>query len=147
MERKIKHICSQCGACCKEQNGEECTVLIFPSELEMIAQACRKSCMEFVEQYCVMDEMELSGVGIPVLRLKFQNHSCIFLNQHNQCDIYESRPYQCRMFDEGYFSEFILSERSLPCTAGMDLSEWMEQGNDREVALAMELLNGYTIDG
>lgn len=145
MKGAWKHVCNRCGDCCRQHPGESCTVIIYPSELPRVAAAWGMSSRAFAEQCCEESYLELSGVEIPVLALRFVEDHCMFLNGQNRCDIYEDRPYQCRMFDEGYFSEFILAERNIACVEGLELPELTDQGNAQEFALAMELLNGYDL--
>jgi len=87
--------CTGCGKCCKVQG----TVVMSHKEVVLAAKLLNISVHRFKVLY-VEEEQEMpqdGSIGWVKLRDKgaADNSACIFLNDNNQCNIYEARPLQC----------------------------------------------------
>ena len=90
--------CEMCnGMCCKGSTG---TVFLSEDEQKEIADHLKIELDTFRLDYC-----RKVGGRYSLKEIK-QNDSynCVFLNKNGQCDIYETRPEQCKTFPfwEGY---------------------------------------------
>lgn len=90
----MKHHCNKCGKCCKK---EEIGPIIFPSDIKDICSILHISHDDFLDSFCEKKLIDVGENKYTIYVLKKKNTGCIFLNEWNLCDIYEKRPYQCRM--------------------------------------------------
>ena len=80
--------CTSCGKCCKVQGD----VYLSPLETSAIANYLNRSLHEFKNQFVAQEEIQ---TGWTMLKNKDDSHGCIFLDEHNMCNIYAVRPLQC----------------------------------------------------
>lgn len=83
--------CSKCGSCCKGTMGP----FIFPSDSERISKKLGVTSKQFLELYCQKNILKIQELNVPIYSLKLSGEVCVFLNEHNLCDIFDYRPYQC----------------------------------------------------
>jgi uncharacterized protein len=116
--------CKQCGKCCS--NETEGFVFLYMSDIENASRTLGLSKKEFAKKYLVLTDYEytiwnedLESTGetqtMKTLVLKSENTAdCIFLTLKNGkklCEIYESRPDQCKFFP--FWSMLMTSEIDL----------------------------------
>ncbi|MHA1610785.1 MAG: YkgJ family cysteine cluster protein [Promethearchaeota archaeon] len=101
--------CNNCGYCCSlDQQGD---VLLFPLDLQRIADFFKITTSQLANRYCKVVEYEISVKDvnfeptskksfIPVFALRMVvNHGCPFYDKSRKnCKIYSARPDQCRFF-------------------------------------------------
>ncbi|MHA1109750.1 MAG: YkgJ family cysteine cluster protein [Promethearchaeota archaeon] len=106
--------CQQCGRCCSGTG--EGFVFLYDKELPKIAKRLRISIQECVTKYVDIINSEYKVVDKNlnptknkiflhslVLRQDEKDGSCVFLdNKTNLCEIYGSRPYQCKSWPMWY---------------------------------------------
>lgn len=84
--------CQRCGACCRWPGH----VLLTDEDVIRMAEATGLSEIDFIERYTVLAanrrQLSLS---------EFSDGRCIFL-KGDMCEIYESRPDQCRNFPHSW---------------------------------------------
>ena len=78
----MKNECKKCGECCKGTMG--------PHE-------------NFYSLYCQKHILSLKSKEIRVFFIKRTEYGCVFLNDC-LCNIYQIRPYQCRMAPYNFLS-------------------------------------------
>lgn len=88
----MKKECKKCGKCCMGTMGP----IVFPSDIESICRFLRISHQEFYKVYCQKYELHVKSKEVILYAIKKVGKGCAFLN-HCLCDIYQVRPYQCRM--------------------------------------------------
>lgn len=89
--------CTECGKCCKTQGS----VYLSPTEVKQAATLLDISASTFVERYAsrTLHHDNQDDDVIPWVRLVNSNDgACVFLNDDNQCMVYEARPIQCSTF-------------------------------------------------
>lgn len=84
----LRFTCTECGKCCTGSPGY---VWVSDIEIEKIAQLLQISFEEFVKKYT------RKVAGRTSLLEDYRSYDCIFLKD-NRCQIYASRPKQCRSF-------------------------------------------------
>jgi Fe-S-cluster containining protein len=93
--------CSRCSLCCRES-----IVPVTDSDVKRISRAIKKPAEQIVRFYSI-DEMDYdpeSGLWIRFTRgkramgLRKRHSRCIFLDNKNNCSIYNHRPMTCRTF-------------------------------------------------
>ncbi|MBN2804463.1 MAG: YkgJ family cysteine cluster protein [Deltaproteobacteria bacterium] len=84
----IRFECTGCAKCCFT-HGENTYVYFSDKDIENTSELLKTSRIDFLNTYCQSDE---DGN----IYLKTKGNKCLFLNDKNQCDIYSSRPMQCR---------------------------------------------------
>jgi len=85
--------CTGCGKCCKVK-GE---VWLSPAEMETAADFLKLNQQDFESAYV----QHIAAGGWGLLKEKIQSDgtlSCTFLDDNNQCGIYEARPLQCSTY-------------------------------------------------
>lgn len=100
---KFSHV-TLCGTC----TGKSCCTdfaepILFPTDLVKL-DGIKKSSPDFIQEIVIKDK------HIKTIKRKKDSNSCIFFNQEtNRCDIYQDRPFDCRMYpfdilwvDNGY---------------------------------------------
>lgn len=85
--------CTGCGKCCKTK-GE---VYFSPSELKKAASHLDVSISEFKQKYVALESSDKEEDQWVMLKNN-EEGGCIFLNEENQCGIYEARPLQCSTY-------------------------------------------------
>lgn len=80
--------CQGCGKCCKGPGGY---VWISEEDLSNMAAELKMSEKEFARKYVrnVCGDLALIDKG---------NGDCVFLDDSGKCELYHSRPVQCRTF-------------------------------------------------
>lgn len=99
----LRFECTGCGKCCTGQPG---FVWVSPEEIDLMAQQLNLSPREFKMRYvrnrenrlCLVEKKDAEGGA-----------ACVFLKD-NKCQIYQSRPVQCRTFP--WWKENLSSEAS-----------------------------------
>lgn len=94
--------CNRCGQCCRGEMGP----FVFPSDVPQLCTALGVTPSALLESYCERYDMELPDRQIPLYALKTTQGHCVFLNEHNLCNIYPSRPYQCVHAPLELFSDY-----------------------------------------
>ena len=84
----LRFNCTGCGACCMGAGR----VWVSLEDLESLSQYLGLDVAECVHQYVE----RVSGRW--ALKENSQKGQCVFLNEQNQCKVYEGRPHQCRSF-------------------------------------------------
>lgn len=85
--------CATCGGrCC---TGESGNIFVKPDEIRAIANGLEMEVNAFIAQY-----LEKRGYKYSIKeRIVGLSHDCIFFNREiGGCDIYKTRPLQCRTF-------------------------------------------------
>lgn len=84
-------ICESCqGFCCKG-NG---FVFLDSDDIECLAKALNIDVDEFLNLYTIRFYNKISIKSIK----SNGEYMCVFLNNNGKCEIYESRPKQCKSF-------------------------------------------------
>eukprot|EP01130_Rhizamoeba_saxonica_P014220 TRINITY_DN618_c0_g1_i1.p1 TRINITY_DN618_c0_g1~~TRINITY_DN618_c0_g1_i1.p1 ORF type:complete len:181 (-),score=30.09 TRINITY_DN618_c0_g1_i1:11-553(-) len=91
--------CTGCGKCCVSEGVVE----LSPKDRVDIPAYLGIPQTKFMEEYVEIRENEH-------YILQSKQDKCIFLNDKNQCDIYEMRPIQCSTYP--YWSDVLKSKRS-----------------------------------
>lgn len=94
----LKFTCKNCGGCC---TGEEAYVWVDNAEITAAAMAKKLSFDDFCKKYLRKIENRLAFIDQP-------NGDCIFLTDERRCEIYASRPQQCRTFP--WWKELLVSK-------------------------------------
>ena len=87
----LRFSCSRCSCCCRFDSGY---VWLTRSDLDVLARRLRVSPREFVDRYCrfvrigSMDQLSLTEQN---------NYDCVFWRDGG-CEVYDSRPVQCRSY-------------------------------------------------
>lgn len=82
--------CQMCGNCCRIKNG---IVRVSEDEIRRIAEYLDIPEFEFIERWTLVAPDRQS------LILKSRDDgSCIYLNEHNRCDINAVKPEKCKTF-------------------------------------------------
>lgn len=84
----LRFECTQCGRCCRGPGN----VWVEDSEIERLAHATGRSVDDFRKTH-----VKRSGRRGLVLRQK-QNQDCVFWEESSGCQVYASRPRQCRTY-------------------------------------------------
>jgi uncharacterized protein len=85
--RGLQFQCTGCGDCCTGAPGY---VWVNKAEIEIMSALLRISTKEFQKRYVRL-------IGIRKSLIEFSNGDCIFFdNERRCCQVYESRPRQCR---------------------------------------------------
>ncbi|MCF6335542.1 MAG: YkgJ family cysteine cluster protein [Spirochaetales bacterium] len=117
----LKFTCTQCSKCCRFDPG---FVFLTYSDLDRILLYLHLSKNEFIEKYCrtvnIGEQKRLSLIEKP-------DFDCIFWNKGG-CDIYNSRPLQCRTYP--FWKPFLT-----------DRDAW-----DREAESCAGMNNGSVVD-
>lgn len=95
----MKNECKKCGECCKGTMGP----LVFPSDIEPICSFLKIPHENFYSLYCQKHILSLKSKEIRVFSIKRTEYGCVFLNDC-LCNIYQVRPYQCRMAPYNFLS-------------------------------------------
>ena len=95
----MKNECKKCGECCKGTMGP----LVFPSDIEPICSFLKIPHENFYSLYCQKHILSLKSKEIRVFFIKRTEYGCVFLNDC-LCNIYQIRPYQCRMAPHNFLS-------------------------------------------
>lgn len=81
----FEHIdCLQCANCCKTTGP-----LLLDKDIERLAKHLKQKPAEFSEKFLKVDEDR---------DYVFKNLPCPFLDSHNYCTVYDSRPNACREY-------------------------------------------------
>lgn len=87
----IPFVClPDCGKCCNQPGG---VVFLAPHDAENLAGRFNLDVGDWLERDC-----RRSADGRWVLRSKKSDSSCIYLDEHNACTVYENKPDQCSAF-------------------------------------------------
>lgn len=133
-------VCNKCGKCCKDRGFSRGIVVIYPQEVIKISNYLNISEKDFVLNYCKKDYVKIGKVKYDILLLKSQNKQCIFLN-NNLCDIYDSRPIQCKRAPFEYFAQKRIW-KNLPCLENIDYKDI--DTKEEDLKLMKDLMKGYT---
>lgn len=87
----ISFLCSQCSDCCRHEPGH---VFLYEEDIPHILDLLKMEKEVFFARYCRWVDLH-DGFEYLSLNEK-ENYDCIFWN--NGCDIYRSRPLQCKSF-------------------------------------------------
>jgi hypothetical protein len=79
-----------CGKCCNQPGG---VVFLARHDAAKLATHFSMEVESWLEQDC-----RRSADGRWVLKSKGEDGSCIYLNDDNQCTVYDSKPDQCSAF-------------------------------------------------
>ena len=101
--------CIKCGMCCRSTTGP----VVFPSDAERLGSVLGIGTLEFLRQFCCPFCLPRHP-AIRIFTLRVEDGHCIFLNKSCLCDIYESRPYQCRMAPFGFLAKYRFWQH-MPC--------------------------------
>ena len=85
----LKFACTGCGKCCTGTPG---IVFVSESEMQAIADQLNISLPLFKRKYVRHVENRYA-----LIEKRKENHSCIFF-KNKKCEIYQSRPIQCRTY-------------------------------------------------
>lgn len=85
----LRFKCTQCGKCCTGSPG---FVWITQEDIQEMARFLAISPQEFIELYTRRAHGRLA------LLEKSISYDCIFLKNKKECQLYGSRPKQCRQF-------------------------------------------------
>ena len=91
-----------CGRCCDEPGG---IVYLSRNDVERLAQHANLTVPEYLKKDCTT-----TLDGRYVLRSNQSDGICIYLDENEQCTIYEVRPQQCKAFP--WWAENLRSQRS-----------------------------------
>lgn len=97
----LRFKCTECGKCCTGAPG---FVWVTLEEIQAIAHQLNMSVDLFKRKYIRMRNNRYS-----LIEKKSQNNACIFL-EGKKCQIYQTRPSQCRTFP--WWKENLNSEES-----------------------------------
>ena len=84
--RPVRFQCTGCGRCCFG-DPETHYIELLRGERQRISKHLGISEQEFSQQYTCDDGIRINAQG-----------RCMFLNEQQQCDIYQVRPLQCRTY-------------------------------------------------
>jgi len=102
-ENGLKFECTQCSKCCRFDPGY---VFLSYNDLDRLIAHFNISETEFIEKYCRKVNM---GEYIRLSLIEKSNFDCIFWN-NGGCEIYESRPLQCRSYP--FWKPFLVNQNS-----------------------------------
>jgi uncharacterized protein len=85
--------CLQCANCCKTTSP-----IFYPKDIERAAKALRIKAVDFEAQYLRIDEDK---------DFVLQSSPCPFLQEDNECSIYENRPTACREYPHTNRKNFV----------------------------------------
>jgi len=108
--------CQSCaGRCC---TGESGYIYVTKTEIENIAKLLNLSVEEFVKDYLFK-----KGYKYSIKELKFgDSYECVFYNREsNGCNIYNTRPKQCRTFPFWDYYKNRIDELKLECPGIVDV--------------------------
>jgi len=91
-------VCKRCGHCCNYGK-----IVVWDLDVIKISKHLRFSRKKFVKKYLEMRYVEdpHGNSSTEYLLKKKEDHSCVFLNGNNECNIYDVRPWNCFMFPFG----------------------------------------------
>ena len=81
---------SNCGKCCDEPGG---IVYLSPDDARRLADHAGLSVAAWLER-----DTRQTYDGRFILKSREEDGVCIHLNEHQQCDVYDVRPSQCKAF-------------------------------------------------
>ena len=117
---------AQCGRCCDEPGG---IVYLSPDDAQRLAVHASLPVEDWLER-----DTRKTHDGRHVLKSREEDGICIHLNEHQQCNVYEVRPQQCRAFP--WWAE------NLATTSAWEKTKAACPGIDADDAL---LIDGQTI--
>jgi len=85
--------CLACAKCCKGYSP-----IIINRDIERISKKLKMKPSEFYEKHVTVDS---DG------EMMFQKQPCIFLDQHNYCEIYDIRPRACKEYPHTDRTNFV----------------------------------------
>ena len=91
-----------CGRCCDQPGG---IVYLAPTDAERLAEHAKMDVESWLKRDCTK-----TLDGRYVLRSRQGDGVCIYLNEQKQCNVYQSRPQQCKAFP--WWAENLRSQRS-----------------------------------
>ncbi len=114
------------NSCCRDV-----TIFLNPLDVVGLRTALGISSMDFLEQYTVRVESEVTGIPAAVLKMSGdEERKCPFVNDQG-CSVYENRPYSCRMYpldtDDGIEYRFIVGPdkcRGLRESEVLTIEQW-----------------------
>lgn len=91
---EFKIECEKCGLCChgfSENKG----VILFPEDINRIAENLSITPKTFKKQYCYSEKIFTKRKTLSIYFLRYIDEHCIFLDKSNLCKIHEFKPIQC----------------------------------------------------
>ncbi len=125
--KKIGFRCLCCGECCA---GEDNSVVVFPFEIERIAELTGLSWQEVVEPPIIGEWDRNGNFHTLEWRIKKGNGSCRF-HSYQGCSIYPARPLLCGTYP------FYLDDCALRCSECRGLGQEMDLEEADEIAFQL----------
>lgn len=125
--REIGFSCIRCGDCCRGTEEDANLVMIFPNEIEDMAEATGQTTGDFIDPY--PEKVSTCGGGSITFEwcLKRTAEGCIFLDTMH-CTVYASRPWICRTYP------FMLSGEKLSLSPCRGIGRKISQRKADEIA-------------
>ena len=137
----MEHHCETCGKCCK---NEDIGPFVFPSDVKGICCSLGISSYNFLHWYCDKKVIAIGKNNYIIYVIKKEKSGCVFLNEFNKCDIYENRPYQCRMVPFGFLAKYEYWKH-LDCISEKDFAG--VDTRDSDIKKFQEIIKGYNEGG
>lgn len=102
-ENGLRFECTQCSKCCRYDPGY---VFLSYNDLERLLKYFKISETEFIDKYCRKVDM---GDKNRLSLIEKENYDCIFWS-NGSCEIYESRPLQCRSYP--FWEPFLINKKT-----------------------------------
>ena len=126
-------ICTECGDCCKNFNSTN-RVLLFPSDIERIADKLELSKEVFLDTFCYVENTKIENQLLDFYYLKDDAGSCSFLVE-NKCSIHKYKPAQCK---HGPYDMFWDGKERWECMEGVAVDK-----NHTSIELDTKFISEY----
>jgi Fe-S-cluster containining protein len=131
--------CTACGECCRTNDPDKGVTLNY-ADVVRIAAHLGMGVPDFVEQRAARFEIALGEDSYEAFHLRFENGSCVFLNDDNRCGIHSVKPWQCRFTPYRFFYE---GERDLWCMKDVEVpTGWTSGGADAVFVAGLRKVSG-----